>query len=401
MGQTGAVVWITGYSGAGKTTAGKLVAEALARIGVPVFHFDGDEMRAVLGGKWGYTAADRQELAMVYARLAAKMAENGVVVVCSVVAMFDAVRAWNRRNSDNYLEVYLRVPVNILAERDSKGLYRKYLGSADPESVLSTEFEVPGAPDLTIDNFGVVTPEHTAHIILEKYLLNLNTRIIPARSAVDGAELRNSIRSYWDGYYGQRDSAPSAPSMFAQFCREKFLDPGRAVLEIGCGNGRDAFYFAETNPVIGIDASEVAIRANTETARARGIDNITFHTGFFGNAAIPMETPPGYIYSRFVLHAMDEQTEDNVIGLSHRTLPADGLFLAEFRTLADPLARDGISISGNERITDHYRRFIDANAVVAKLSAAGFEVVYSVESRGLAPHRGEDPVVARVVARRL
>jgi adenylylsulfate kinase-like enzyme/ubiquinone/menaquinone biosynthesis C-methylase UbiE len=399
--QTGAVVWITGYSGAGKTTAGKFVADALSRIGVSVFHFDGDEMRSVLGGKWGYTAAERQELAMVYARLASKMAENGVVVVCSVVAMFEGVREWNRKNCVNYLEIYLRVPVNILAERDTKGLYKKYLGTDNPESVLSAEFEVPTRPDLVIDNFGIVSPEHTAQIILEKYLLNLNARVLPARSTVDGAELRNSISSYWDSYYGKKKAAPATPTMFAQFCKDKFLEAGQVILEIGCGNGRDSFYFAEANPVIAIDASEVAVKINREIARDRSLENITFHTGFFGETAIPLNTPPDCIYSRFVLHAMDERTEDNIIGLSHRILAKNGLFLAEFRTLADPLSREGISIGENEKITDHYRRFIDANAVIAKLSAIGFEIIYSVESRGLAPHGSEDPVVARIAARRL
>jgi adenylylsulfate kinase-like enzyme len=69
---SGAVLWITGMSGAGKTTVGKIITETLKDTGAHVFWLDGDEMRKILGDKWGYTKQDRIDLAHVYSRIAKK-----------------------------------------------------------------------------------------------------------------------------------------------------------------------------------------------------------------------------------------------------------------------------------------------------------------------------------------
>ena len=394
---SGAVLWITGMSGAGKTTVGKIITETLKDTGAHVFWLDGDEMRKILGDKWGYTKQDRIDLAHVYSRIAKKMAENGTIVICSVVALFNEVHDWNRKNIQNYTEVFLRVPISVLAERDTKGHYKKFLGKDDPESVILSAYEMPKSPDILIDNFGVVQANETAHRILEKFLFS-RMGLDQELTSSETGYIRDSIKEYWNGYYS-KSLAPSESSTFANFCKKEYIKDNKLILEIGCGNGRDSFFFAKTNQLISIDSSETVILKNIQYAAAKGIDGIDFKSGFFGDPHLIIDDCVDYVYSRFVLHAMDEDFENSVIATSSKILKPGGLFLAEFRTTKDPLSKAGISIGDNEKITDHYRRFIDASTIVSKLDLAGFEVLYSVESDGLAVYKDDNPVVARVVAR--
>lgn len=395
--KNGSVIWITGLSGAGKTSVGKLVSETLRNSGVHVFWMDGDEMRQILGNKWGYSVEDRIELAQVYSRIAAKMADSGITVVCSVVALFDQVREWNRANIENYLEVFLRVPISVLADRDSKGHYQKYMGKNDPESVISSSFQLPNNADLIIDNFGVVDVTASAHRVLERFLFE-KTSASSSKIERKYGQPKDGIKEYWDGFYS-KDQAPRTPSSFAEFCKQKYIEDDKTIFEIGCGNGRDTFYFAKTNSAIAIDASDTVIEKNKLHARQLGLENIEFVSGFFGETESVTNKCVDYFYSRFVLHAMDEYFENSVIALASKMLISGGLFLAEFRTTKDPLSQQGVAIGQNERITDHYRRFIDAGTIVSKLGAAGFEILYSVESNGLAIYKDDDPVVARIIAR--
>jgi bifunctional enzyme CysN/CysC len=397
LAKKGAVLWITGMSGAGKTTIGKIVTETLMGTGSHVFWLDGDDMRKTLGNKWGYTTQERIELAHVYSRMAHKMAENGIIVICSVVALFDEVREWNRKNIQNYTEVFLRVPVSVLAERDTKGHYEKFLGKDDPESVILSTYKMPRSPDVVIDNFGVMRANEAAHYILEKFLF-ARMGLKQDRIGEESGYIKDSIKEYWDGYYA-KSIAPSKSSTFANFCKKEYIEDNKLILEIGCGNGRDSFFFAKTNQLISIDASETAIQKNNEYADANDINNIDFKRGFFGDTELIIDNHVDYIYSRFVLHAMDENFENSVITISSKMLKPGGLFLAEFRTIKDPLSKEGFSIEENEKITDHYRRFIDASTIISKLDQAGFEVLYSIESDGLAIYKDDNPVVARVVAR--
>jgi adenylylsulfate kinase-like enzyme/SAM-dependent methyltransferase len=395
---TGKVLWITGLSGAGKTTVASILAERLRRVGMTVVLLDGDQVRAALGSKWGYTAADRHDLAFVYARLARLIAESGAHVICATIAMFDDVRAWNRANQTDYHEVFLRAPLDVLVERDQKGLYRKFLHVDDPESVLSTEFQLPKQPDLIIDNFGATSPPDAARMVFERVFSGQFTSAQQA-DASSTAPLRSSIVDYWNRYYAAR-LAPQEPTPFARFCKERFIEDGRYLFEIGCGNGRDALYFARTNPVYAIDASSEAIAQNERRAAEFGLTDMTFAVGFYGEFIPRLARPPEYVYARFVLHAIDEVYQRSILAGAYATLAPGGLLLTEFRTVKDPLARQGMSIGVNERVTDHYRRFIDINALCEQLSRLGFEIVYSVESQGLAVHKEEDPVVGRVVARK-
>lgn len=150
------VYWLTGLSGAGKTTIGRLWREELRRAGETVVFLDGDEMRSVFGAGLGFSGADRRRLAESYGRLCALLAGQGVTVVCCTISMFDSVRAWNRANIPGYYEVYIRASMETLRQRDQKGLYSQ---NAEDVAGVGLQVELPSAPDLILDNNGDLTPE--------------------------------------------------------------------------------------------------------------------------------------------------------------------------------------------------------------------------------------------------
>lgn len=163
----GTVWWITGLSGAGKSTVGRLVRDAVSARGCPALLIDGDAMRDVLGETGAHGPDDRLRLALIYARLARDVARQGIDAICTTISMFHAVREWNRVHIPRYREIYLRVPLSELKLRDPKGLYAR-AGCADGAAVvgLDAPCEEPQAPDLVIDNFGDMGPAAAAERIL-------------------------------------------------------------------------------------------------------------------------------------------------------------------------------------------------------------------------------------------
>src|SRR5215218_2592786 len=94
----GAVLWISGYSAAGKTTVGRQVTRALLDAGHPALFLDGDQLRSILAHKWGYSPEERVELACTYFRLCSHLSKQGAVVVIAAVAMLDEARQWFHEN---------------------------------------------------------------------------------------------------------------------------------------------------------------------------------------------------------------------------------------------------------------------------------------------------------------
>ena len=98
------VYWITGLSGAGKTTIGKKLYERLKEKNCNIVFLDGDILREVFGGDLGYSREERVKCAMRYARLCKMLVEQGLDVICCTISMFDSVREWNRKNIKGYID---------------------------------------------------------------------------------------------------------------------------------------------------------------------------------------------------------------------------------------------------------------------------------------------------------
>lgn len=166
--QCGSVYWITGLSGAGKTTIGRLFYNKLKEIKKNVIFLDGDELREVFGNDLGYTKKDRFQCAMRYARICRLFSQQGIDVIICTISMFEDIRKWNREHNKNYIEIYVQVPIEVLKKRDQKGLYSGIAdGTTDSVVGMDLDLELPIRPDITLNNTGNVTPEKQACKLME------------------------------------------------------------------------------------------------------------------------------------------------------------------------------------------------------------------------------------------
>lgn len=168
----GTVYWITGLSGAGKTTIGTKLYKHLKGIKDNAVFLDGDALRKVFQNA-DYSYEGRKSMAYQYGRLCWMLSEQGIDVVCCCIAMFDECRQWNRNNIDNYKEIYLKVNIEVLIQRDQKKLYSKAINKEIKNVMgIDLEFDEPKLPDVIIKNDGSETPEK----IVECIINNLNIR---------------------------------------------------------------------------------------------------------------------------------------------------------------------------------------------------------------------------------
>jgi len=162
----GLVLWITGLSGAGKSTVCGILERAFHDAGLPVAVLDGDVLRALFAVDAGHGRDHRRRLALSYGQLCREIARRGVHVLCATISMFHEVHDWNRANIERYVEVYLRVPVDELRRRDPKGLYAK-ADAGEIADMVGVHFpaEEPRNADLVLDHADGRTPAETARAI--------------------------------------------------------------------------------------------------------------------------------------------------------------------------------------------------------------------------------------------
>ena len=164
----GRVFWITGLSAAGKTSIGSALASHLRASGCPVVFLDGDTLRAV-SNDLGYSAENRRSAAMRNGMLCRMLAQQGFDIVCSTISLFHDVQRWNRQNIPRYHEIFVRVPLEELRRRDTKGVYTAPSdGQAANIVGVDIPAETPEAPDLILDNDSSLKPEEAVRLILER-----------------------------------------------------------------------------------------------------------------------------------------------------------------------------------------------------------------------------------------
>lgn len=170
MMKKGQLYWITGLSGAGKTTIGKLLYQKLSEKYENIVFLDGDIMKKVFEStqEIDYSSGARKERAMKYARLCNMLVDQGLIVVCCTISMFDDVRNYNREHNSSYTEIFLDVPMDVLMKRNQKGLYEKYQkGQNVAVAGVNVEIEFPKNPDIIIHNDGNLTIEECVSMIME------------------------------------------------------------------------------------------------------------------------------------------------------------------------------------------------------------------------------------------
>ncbi|MDR3000516.1 MAG: adenylyl-sulfate kinase [Fibromonadaceae bacterium] len=159
------VCWLTGLSGAGKTTIGRELYKQWKKNEPALVLLDGDELREVFGGAYGYTREDRKKISMQYSKLCKMLAEQGINVILCGIILLEEIRQWNYANIPNYKEIFISVPMDILKQRDKKGLYG---GKADNVMGVDIAADFPAKPDLEILNDGSKTAEEIAGYIMQQ-----------------------------------------------------------------------------------------------------------------------------------------------------------------------------------------------------------------------------------------
>ena len=156
----GCVVWITGLSGAGKTTLATALVRELCQDEMKAVLLDGDVLREVLGadeiGTGFHSTEKRLHLAKRYARLCQVLSKQNLIVVIATISLFSEVHRWNRLNFHAYVEVLIDLPLHELRRRDPKGIYRRF-DSGDISNVagLDLKVEFPLKPDLKLSEYNV------------------------------------------------------------------------------------------------------------------------------------------------------------------------------------------------------------------------------------------------------
>jgi len=166
--QQGFVVWMTGLSGAGKTTIALILEKELHERGVRIERLDGDVVRESLTRDLGFTKEDRDKNIERVTFVAKLLSRNDVGVVCSFISPYQAVRDNVRAQTTNFLEVFVDAPLEVVIDRDVKGLYKKAIAGEIPNFTgISDPFEAPAQPDIHVRT-DQQTPEESARFIIEQ-----------------------------------------------------------------------------------------------------------------------------------------------------------------------------------------------------------------------------------------
>ena len=202
-------------------------------------------------------------------------------------------------------------------------------------------------------------------------------------------------KNYWNNYYSKNNKLQE-PTSFAKSIVNLMSLKSR-VMELGCGTGRDSFYFSSKgHTVVACDQSEVIINNLPKTDK----NNPYFFASNINNLSKKINNTFNVVYARFVLHALDEIESRKAIDWTFTHLEKGGLFLSESRSIKDSIFGIGDKVNNRIYKTTHQRRFLRKNELLKNLQDVGFIIDDVIERNGLAIYKDSDPVVIRIVARK-
>ncbi|MHB8066856.1 MAG: adenylyl-sulfate kinase [Desulfobaccales bacterium] len=150
----GVCLWLTGLSGAGKTTTAKKLALALEAAGRRVSVLDGDEIRTWLSRRLGFSKEDRDANVRLIGYVAAEIVRHGGIVICAAISPYRATRQEIRHlvGDEHFVEVFVDTPLAVCEARDVKGLYRRARrGDIQGFTGIDDPYEPPEQPEIHLD----------------------------------------------------------------------------------------------------------------------------------------------------------------------------------------------------------------------------------------------------------
>ena len=152
----GFVIWLTGLSGAGKSTIAERLGPALRGTGWPVELLDGDVVRTNLSKGLGFSREDRDTNIARIAFVSHLLARNGVVVITAAISPYASTRAAARNKIGRFVEVHVATPLEECVRRDVKGLYKRAIaGEIKSFTGISDPYEAPEKPEIRIDTTSI------------------------------------------------------------------------------------------------------------------------------------------------------------------------------------------------------------------------------------------------------
>lgn len=179
------------------------------------------------------------------------------------------------------------------------------------------------------------------------------------------------MSNYWKQFYKTKHT--DTPSSFAKWV-SNMIPKSDIIIELGCGNGRDTYYFGKLGySIIGID----------EAIQPKNKYNVKFIQSnikklFFKKCKYDV------VYSRFFIHSIDDDMINNILRWTKK------YFIAEFRAAEDkPIL-----------YPEHYRNLIDGNEFIKKMITNKFDIIYYIKSNNLAQYKSENPIIIRMIGKK-
>jgi len=164
----GLTLWFTGLSGAGKTTLARMIEIELRNRGHKVEVLDGDVVRTNLSKGLGFSKEDRDTNIRRIGFVCNLLARNDVIAIAAAISPYRDMRDEVRRDTSAFVEVFVKCPIDVLAERDVKGLYKKAMaGEIKHFTGIDDPYEEPLAPEILVET-DKETPEQSARRIIAR-----------------------------------------------------------------------------------------------------------------------------------------------------------------------------------------------------------------------------------------
>ena len=165
MANTGFTIWFTGLSGAGKSTLSEVIEKRLRDRGRNVEVLDGDIVRTHLSKGLGFSREDRDTNIKRIAFVCSLLTRNGVICISAAIAPYREAREWARKEIGDFVEVYVKCPIEVCRQRDVKGLYKLVdEGKLKGFTGVDDPYEEPENPELVIETDKETVEESVARI---------------------------------------------------------------------------------------------------------------------------------------------------------------------------------------------------------------------------------------------